>query len=83
MAFCVSGVSNVGLLNSSAENAYKAGDNLEKHHSLRAFELMVDEEVGLLRNLNTSQFYEFRRTVFDIIVATDMKRHMEYAAKVN
>jgi len=74
------GVNNLFLAKSSSALArlYKDSQVLEKHHSLRAFELMVDEEIDLLRGLNTSKYYEFRTMVTRAIMATDMARHAEY-----
>ena len=64
------------------ESNWRSDTSLEKHHSIRAFELMVDNRVGLLDNLDTTEYYRFRQSVVDIILATDMQRHGEYATLV-
>eukprot|EP00290_Baffinella_frigidus_P028529 CAMPEP_0180231538 /NCGR_PEP_ID=MMETSP0987-20121128/26892_1 /TAXON_ID=697907 /ORGANISM="non described non described, Strain CCMP2293" /LENGTH=167 /DNA_ID=CAMNT_0022196889 /DNA_START=1 /DNA_END=500 /DNA_ORIENTATION=+ len=56
---------------------------LEKHHALRAFEVMVDRDVGLLEGLSTAQYYNFRKTVTDCILATDMTKHAIYLGHLN
>jgi hypothetical protein len=55
---------------------------LEKHHSRVAFQLMVLEEVDLLRGFSTSRYYAFRDCVFKLILATDMSRHSDYLARL-
>jgi len=55
---------------------------LEKHHALRAFEVMVDREVDLLRGLRTVKYYEVRGNVNRVILATDISKHSEYLAKL-
>ena len=37
---------------------------LEKHHALCAFEIMADREIGVLKDISSGEYYEFRRTVF-------------------
>lgn len=78
------GVNNLFLSksNSALAKMYKDAQVLEKHHSLRAFELMVDEEVDLLRGLNTSRYYEYRTMVTRAIMATDMAQHAQYVQKL-
>ena len=49
---------------------------LEKHHALRALELMCD--IGILDGLSSSQYYQFRSSVSQVILATDLTRHGEY-----
>ncbi|KAJ1483859.1 hypothetical protein T484DRAFT_1895259 [Baffinella frigidus] len=51
---------------------------LEKHHALRALELMCDSDVGILEGLSSEQYYQFRSSVFNTILATDMDRHVHY-----
>ncbi|KAJ1466432.1 hypothetical protein T484DRAFT_1861652 [Baffinella frigidus] len=43
---------------------------LEKHHALRAFEAMVDRDVGLFESLSTAQYSTFRTTVADCLAKT-------------
>jgi len=55
---------------------------LEKHHALRAFEVMVDQDIGILNKLNTVDYWEFRSQVMKTILATEIARHKEYIAKM-
>ena len=64
-----------------ADRAFQPRDKLlEKHHSLRAFEIMVSLNIDLLHDLSTHDFYSFRRTVESVILATDMSKHSDFAA---
>lgn len=56
----------------------KSYASLEKHHSLRAFEVMVDTDIDLLSGFNTSAYYTFRAMVVNVILSTDMTKHKEY-----
>ena len=38
-------------------------DQLEKHHTLRAFEIMADSEIGVLQGISTARYYAFRQAV--------------------
>jgi len=77
------GVNNMFLSKSKSSLAMQYRDKvLEKHHSLRAFELMVDGEVDLLRGLNTQKYYDFRKRVTNTILATDMARHADYVKRL-
>ena len=51
---------------------------LEKHHTLRAFEVMVSDATGLLEGISSAQYWEFRNVVSGCILATDFSRHGEY-----
>lgn len=78
------GVNNLTLVKSKPElcELYGESSTLEKHHSLRAFSLMLHREVELLSGMKTTTYYHFRDMVTKIILATDMGRHAEYCAKV-
>ena len=74
------GVSSAFLLKSRSTMAalYKNDPGLlEKHHSIRAFELLISKDLGLLRNLPTDDRVNVRHLVRDLILATDMARHSE------
>jgi cAMP-specific phosphodiesterase len=51
---------------------------LEKHHALRALNIMCDTDIGILDGLSSEQYYQFRSSVSKIILATDITRHGEY-----
>eukprot|EP00287_Rhodomonas_sp_CCMP768_P003192 CAMPEP_0196720628 /NCGR_PEP_ID=MMETSP1091-20130531/3380_1 /TAXON_ID=302021 /ORGANISM="Rhodomonas sp., Strain CCMP768" /LENGTH=441 /DNA_ID=CAMNT_0042061923 /DNA_START=13 /DNA_END=1338 /DNA_ORIENTATION=+ len=78
------GVNNMTLIKSQPElwELYGESCSLEKHHSLRAFSLMLHREVELLSGMDTAMYYRFRDMVTKIILATDMSRHAEYCGKV-
>jgi hypothetical protein len=48
---------------------------LEKHHSVRAFELLACKRIGLLAHLPTADRVEVRGLVRELILATDMSQH--------
>lgn len=68
---------------SSLVAIYNDTSILEKHHSFRAFELMLNSNIDLLSGFTPEQYSEFRSLVMNIILATDMVRHGEYVAKLN
>ena len=55
---------------------------LEKHHVLRAFEVMVGEDIGLLKGLSAESYWDFRNNVASCILATDFAKHPAYCNQV-
>jgi len=55
---------------------------LEKHHVLRAFEVMVGEDIGLLKGLSAESYWNFRNNVASCILATDFAKHPAYCEQV-
>ena len=55
---------------------------LEKHHVLRAFEVMVGQDIGLLKGLSSDSYWNFRNAVAGCILATDFAKHSSYCDKV-
>jgi len=55
---------------------------LEKHHTLRAFQIMADSEIGVLQGISTARYYAFRQAVSGCILATCYANHSEYVAKL-
>ena len=55
---------------------------LEKHHTLRAFEIMADSEIGVLRGISTARYYAFRQAVSGCILATCPANHREFVTKL-
>ncbi|KAJ1482889.1 hypothetical protein T484DRAFT_3635774 [Baffinella frigidus] len=51
---------------------------LEKHHVLRAFEVMVRQDIGLLKGLSSESYWDFRNAAAGCILATDFARHSSY-----
>jgi hypothetical protein len=73
------GVNNLELIEKRpVYKEMRGGVSLEKHHSLRAFEVMVDTDIDLLSGFNTSTYYSFRDMVMNVILSTDMTRHGEF-----
>ena len=72
------GVSSAFLLKSRSRMAAWYKDDpglLEKHHSIRAFELLMSKDLDLLGNMPTDDRVNVRKLVRDLILATDMGRH--------
>ncbi|KAJ1480609.1 hypothetical protein T484DRAFT_1668822 [Baffinella frigidus] len=55
---------------------------LEKHHVLRTFEVMVGQDIGLLKGLSSESYWDFRNAVAGCILATDIARHSSYCEQV-
>ena len=55
---------------------------LEKHHALRALGVMVDRDIGILDGLSSEEYYLFRNSVSNIILATDIGRHKDYLVEL-
>ena len=67
----------------SAALGYAFRDKLlEKHHALRAFEIMADSEIGVLQGISTASYYAFRQAVSGCILATCPANHSEFVAKL-
>jgi hypothetical protein len=77
------GVSSLFLEHAADLAPYFKGPVLEKHHALRAFEVMVDREIGILDGLNTVEYYEFRGNVSKAILATEIARHKDYISRMD
>ncbi|PAV72834.1 hypothetical protein WR25_19005 [Diploscapter pachys] len=48
---------------------------LENHHASASFRLLRDEDKNILQHFSGPEFREFRNTVIEIILATDMSTH--------
>jgi hypothetical protein len=55
---------------------------LERHHTLKAFKIMADSEIGVLQGISTASYYAFRQAVSGCILATCAANHSEYVAKL-
>ena len=49
---------------------------------LRAFEVMVGQDIGLLKGLSSDSYWCFRNTVAGCILATDFAKHSSYCKQV-
>uniref|UniRef100_A0A0N5CDM6 Phosphodiesterase n=1 Tax=Strongyloides papillosus TaxID=174720 RepID=A0A0N5CDM6_STREA len=76
------GFTNQYLINSNNELAIMYNDEsvLEQHHLAVAFKLLQDSSCDFLTCLNKKQRQSFRKTVIDMVLATDMSKHMSLLA---
>jgi len=49
---------------------------------LRAFEVMVGQDIGLLKGLSAQSYWDFRNAVAGCILATDFAKHSSYCDQV-
>ena len=54
---------------------------LESMHVATAWKLLLQDECNFLKNLSKDQYLEFRDTVIQLVLATDMKYHFEHYTK--
>eukprot|EP01132_Coremiostelium_polycephalum_P004851 gene4851-6047_t len=54
---------------------------LENHHAMLTFKILKNSECNILEGLNEDQYKELRRSVIQLILATDMANHFEYINK--
>ncbi|ODM92889.1 cAMP-specific 3',5'-cyclic phosphodiesterase [Orchesella cincta] len=76
------GVTNQFLVNSSSELALMYNDEsvLENHHLAVAFKLLQNEEMDILTTLTRKQRTTLRKMTIDMVLATDMSKHMSLLA---
>ncbi|XP_067677334.1 3',5'-cyclic-AMP phosphodiesterase 4C-like isoform X2 [Haliotis asinina] len=76
------GVTNQYLVNTSSELALMYNDEsvLENHHLAVAFKLLQEENCDIFLNLNKKQRQTLRKMVIDMVLATDMSKHMSLLA---
>ncbi|XP_006885946.1 PREDICTED: cAMP-specific 3',5'-cyclic phosphodiesterase 4C isoform X2 [Elephantulus edwardii] len=76
------GVSNQFLINTNSELAlmYNDASVLENHHLAVGFKLLQTENCDIFQNLSAKQRLSLRRMVIDMVLATDMSKHMNLLA---
>ncbi|XP_032885983.1 cAMP-specific 3',5'-cyclic phosphodiesterase 4D-like isoform X1 [Amblyraja radiata] len=76
------GVSNQFLINTNSELAlmYNDASVLENHHLAVGFKLLQEENCDIFQNLTKKQRQSLRKMVIDIVLATDMSKHMNLLA---
>ncbi|CAG5135685.1 unnamed protein product [Candidula unifasciata] len=76
------GLTNQYLINTNSELAVMYNDEsvLENHHLAVAFKLLQEENCDILANLSKKQRQSFRKMVIDMVLATDMSKHMTLLA---
>uniref|UniRef100_A0A4W5NVE7 Phosphodiesterase n=1 Tax=Hucho hucho TaxID=62062 RepID=A0A4W5NVE7_9TELE len=76
------GVSNQFLINTNSELALMYNDSsvLENHHLAVGFKLLQEDNCDIFQNLTKKQRQSLRKMVIDIVLATDMSKHMNLLA---
>uniref|UniRef100_A0A3P9P6C4 Phosphodiesterase n=1 Tax=Poecilia reticulata TaxID=8081 RepID=A0A3P9P6C4_POERE len=76
------GVTNQFLINTSSELALMYNDSsvLENHHLAVGFKLLQEENCDIFQNLSKKQKDSLRKMVIDMVLATDMSKHMNFLA---
>ncbi|KAM4594526.1 3',5'-cyclic-AMP phosphodiesterase 4C-like [Fundulus diaphanus] len=76
------GVSNQFLINTNSELALMYNDEsvLENHHLAVGFKLLHQENCDIFQNLTKRQRQSLRKLVIDMVLATDMSKHMTLMA---
>ncbi|XP_077058842.1 3',5'-cyclic-AMP phosphodiesterase 4C isoform X3 [Siphateles boraxobius] len=76
------GVSNQFLINTNSELAlmYNDASVLENHHLAVGFKLLQEENCDIFRNLSKKQKQSLRQLTIDMVLATDMSKHMNFLA---
>uniref|UniRef100_A0A1A8NW49 Phosphodiesterase n=1 Tax=Nothobranchius pienaari TaxID=704102 RepID=A0A1A8NW49_9TELE len=76
------GVSNQFLINTNSELALMYNDEsvLENHHLAVGFKLLQEDNCDIFQNLTKKQRQSLRKMVIDMVLATDMTKHMSLLA---
>ncbi|XP_037938273.1 cAMP-specific 3',5'-cyclic phosphodiesterase isoform X8 [Teleopsis dalmanni] len=76
------GLTNQYLVNSSSELALMYNDEsvLENHHLAVAFKLLQNQGCDIFCNMQKKQRQTLRKMVIDIVLSTDMSKHMSLLA---
>ncbi|XP_068444763.1 3',5'-cyclic-AMP phosphodiesterase 4B-like [Clinocottus analis] len=76
------GVSNQFLINTNSELALMYNDEsvLENHHLAVGFKLLHQDHCDIFQNLTKRQRQSLRKLVIDMVLATDMSKHMTLLA---
>ena len=78
------GVSNQYLINTNSDLALLYNDNsiLENHHVSIAFKLLQRPELDIFQNLSNEERKLMRKNIIDIVLATDMSKHLTILANM-
>ena len=78
------GLTNPYLITTGSELALMYNDEsvLENHHLAVAFKLLQHESRDIIHGLSKKQRQTFRKTVIDMVLATDMSKHMSLLAEL-
>jgi cAMP-specific phosphodiesterase 4 len=78
------GLTNQYLINSGSEIALMYNDEsvLENHHLAVAFKILQNESRDIFQNLQKKQRQIIRKMAIDMVLATDMSKHMSLLAEL-
>ena len=78
------GLTNQYLINTGSELALMYNDEsvLENHHLAIAFKLLQNESHDIFFNLGKKQRQIIRKMIIDMVLATDMSKHMSLLAEL-
>ncbi|XP_058647643.1 cAMP-specific 3',5'-cyclic phosphodiesterase 4C isoform X3 [Onychostoma macrolepis] len=76
------GLSNQFLINTNSELAlmYNDASVLENHHLAVGFKLLQEENCDIFCNLSKKKRQSLRQMTIDMVLATDMSKHMNFLA---
>ncbi|CAH8654343.1 unnamed protein product [Schistosoma rodhaini] len=76
------GVTNQFLINTGHELALQYNDAsvLENHHLYMAFKILTEKDCDIFANLGGKKRQTLRRMVIELVLATDMSKHMSLLA---
>uniref|UniRef100_A0A8C4ZH48 Phosphodiesterase n=1 Tax=Gadus morhua TaxID=8049 RepID=A0A8C4ZH48_GADMO len=76
------GLTNQFMVNTSSELALMYNDSsvLENHHLAVGFKLLQEHNCDIFQNLGSKQRHSLRKMVIDMVLATDMSKHMNSLA---
>ena len=78
------GLTNQYLINTGSELALMYNDEsvLENHHLAVAFKLLQHQSRDIFQNLSKKQKQVVRKMIIDMVLATDMSKHMSLLAEL-
>jgi cAMP-specific phosphodiesterase 4 len=78
------GLTNQYLINTGSELALMYNDEsvLENHHLAVAFKLLQHQSRDIFQNLSKMQRQVVRKMIIDMVLATDMSKHMSLLAEL-
>ncbi|XP_021171295.2 cAMP-specific 3',5'-cyclic phosphodiesterase 4B isoform X1 [Fundulus heteroclitus] len=78
------GVSNQFLINTNSELALIYNDEsvLENHHLAVGFKILLEDSCDIFQNLSRNQRQALRKMVIEMVLATDMSKHMNLLANL-
>ena len=78
------GLTNQYLINTNSDLALLYNDIsvLENHHVSTAFKLLRQDECNVFEHINQEDWHKLRKLTIDIVLATDMSKHMTLLANM-